>query len=165
MNRNQLFTSRMPADGKISRLHQLLLKEKNLFEQVAGKVQDNALRCTVLSLAQQNNQYAAEISCYVQSTGTSLPLTKRKYTSHASAAPDKKLPAYDNNVLAFVSSNERKIVTAYRNILKESALYEGLKNMMGYQLSGSLSSFVQLKLLNSVKKRHATKRLAVHSLF
>ena len=161
MNRNQLFTTRTPADSKISRLHQLLLKEKNLFEQVAGQVKDNALRCTVLSLAQQNNQYASELSCYVQSTGTSLNLSKKKYTTTTTAATSKNLPSDDTNVLAFLSSNERKIVTAYRRILKESALYEGLKNMMGYQLSGSLSSFVQLKLLNSVKKRYSPKRMPV----
>ncbi len=160
MNRAQLFNAHTPANGKITRLHQLLLKEKNLFEEVAGHVHDNALRCTILSLAQQNNQYAAELSCYLQSTGSTGNLSgKRQYRPKDSSAKKYQLPD-ESNALAFCSSNERKIVAAYRKILKESALYEGLKNMMGYQLSGSLSSFVQLKLLNSVKKRHGVKHLA-----
>jgi len=159
MNRAQLFNTHTPADGKITRLHQLLLKEKTLFEQVAGHVQDNALRCTILSLAQQNNQYAAELSCYLQSTGSTGNLTIKKRRAATAPATKQYVLPDETNALAFCSSNERKIVTAYRKILKESALYEGLKNMMGYQLSGSLSSFVQLKLLNSVKKRYGAKRL------
>lgn len=160
MNRAQLFNTHSPADGKITRLHRLLLKEKNLFEQVACNVQDNALRCTILSLAQQNNQYASELLCYLRSTGSTGNLAAKKHTSTATAVTKQFSIPDDSNALAFCSTNERKIVTAYRKILKESALYEGLKNMMGYQLSGSLSSFVQLKLLNSVKKRYGGKRLA-----
>jgi len=47
--------------------------------------------------------------------------------------------------------NEKKMVFAYRDILNESLLYEGLRKMIRYQLNGVLVTFMQLRLLNSLK--------------
>ena len=58
------------SSAKNYRLQQLLVKEKSDFEQLAGQVNDNALRCTILSLAQQTNQYATELFSYMQSART-----------------------------------------------------------------------------------------------
>jgi hypothetical protein len=51
--------------------------------------------------------------------------------------------------------NERKMVSAYRDILNESFLYDGLRKLIRYQLNGILCSFTQLRLLYSVKFRPA----------
>jgi hypothetical protein len=138
----------MTITRKINRLYQLLVKEKGAFEQVAGHITDNALRCTILSLAQQNNQYAVELYSYMQSARTPVKLIEKAADTGNNIIPD------ENRALAFCNSNERKLVMAYRKILKESALYEGLQKMMGYQLNGVLSASMQLKLLSSVKKRY-----------
>jgi len=147
MNDSILFKAPSAVSKKMNRLYQLLIHEKSLFEQVAGHVTDNSLRCTILSLAQQSNQYAAELSCCMQSTGEAGKLIEKSYPG------THKFPD-ENKVLAWCSSNERKIVIAYRKILEDSALYEGIKKMMRYQLNGILSASVQLKLLSSLKKRH-----------
>ena len=151
------FRSTAPVSQKISRLHQLLVKEKKEFEQVADHITDNALRCTVLSLAQQNNQYAVELSSYLKSTGTTgvpnhpLPRKKRGATKASVVLSN------ESGVLAFCSSNEKKIAGAYRKILQEGALYEGLQEMIGYQLNGVLAACMQLKLLRSLTRHYHSK--------
>lgn len=145
---------------KIYRLHRLLVKEKEDFEEVAGPITDRNLRSTVLSLAQQNNQYAAELSCYLQSTGTAVAKNKKSHSQEPGPAAVGPNALHETGVLAFCSSNERKIAQAYRRILQETALYQGLKDMMGYQLNGILSACMQLKLLRSLTKSRHSKQLA-----
>jgi hypothetical protein len=144
---------------KIYRLHRLLVKEKEDFELVAAPIADRNLRSTVLSLAQQNNQYAAELSCYLQSTGTAVAKDKKGHLQESRAVANGPAAMHEKGVLAFCSSNERKIAQAYRRILQEAALYQGLKDMMGYQLNGILSACMQLKLLRSLTKAQPSKQL------
>ena len=158
MTHSKLFKTPVTVAGKINRLYQLLVLEKGAFEQVASHVTDNALRLTILSLAQQNNQYAAELSSYLQATGTTGYLTEKLPGADRRPETGKDIFPDESRVLAFCSNNERKLVTAYRKILDESALYEGLQKMMGYQLNGILSASMQLKLLSSVKKRYHSRR-------
>ena len=139
---------------KISNLYRLLLQEKGEFEQVAGNITDNELRCTILTLAQKNSQYAAELSCHMQTTGgmeTPGGVAAKEYNQKILREAGTGIFPDENGVLAFCSRNEKKMVTAYREILKESALYEGLRKMMKYQLNGILFTFMQLKLLTSLK--------------
>ena len=154
MNPSRLFRAPAPVAKKIDRLFRLLVKEKEDFEQVAGHITDHALRCTVLSLAQQNNQYAAELSSYLQCTGAT------------GVKPAKKAPAQtgtdrvfsnEKGVLAFCRNNEKKIATAYRKVVQEAALYDGLKEIIGYQQKGIAAACMQLQLLNSLTKRHHSK--------
>ena len=137
----------MTLTQKINRLYQLLIRDKKIFEQVAGQIKDNALRCTILSLAQQSNQYAAELFSLMESARTPVKLTDQPVNNTNNILPD------ENRVLAFCNSSERKLVMAYRKILKESVLYTGLQKMMGYQLDGLLAASMQLKLLNSLQQR------------
>jgi hypothetical protein len=153
MRRSKLFAAPSSVMGKIQRLSKLLIKEKILFEEMACHINDRALRCTVLSLAQQNNQYATELSSYIKCTGG------REFPAYVIETPSNgALPAMakeiypdESGILAYCKSNERKILLAYRRLLRESLLYEGLQKMINYQLSGILAAFMQLKLLSSVK--------------
>ncbi len=136
---------------KINNLCSLLLQEQSDFEQVATQITDTELRCTVLTLAQNNHQYACELSSQVQAIrGTEvpggLPLSLKPVTEIESCVFNN-----ENEVLAFCKMNEKKMVFAYRDILNESALYEGLRKMIRYQLNSILVTFMQLRLLNSLK--------------
>jgi hypothetical protein len=157
-----LLRSPAPVDKKINRLHQLLVQEKEDFEKVAGDIPDRALRCTVLSLAQQSNQYAAELSAWLQANRAVSTVAKKTSPArlrHAGGQPE--LPG-EKAVLHFCRSNERKIVKAYRRILQEVLLYDGLQDMIGYQLNGILAACMQLNLLNSLtRRRHHAKSLEV----
>ena len=143
-----------PATGKIQRLYSLLVKEKKLFEEMAMHINDRSLRCTVLSLAQQNNQYAAELSSYIKCTGGRDFPSFVIETNPVPELPTSKKELYpdERGILKYCRANERKIVRAYRRLLSESLLYEGLQKMIDYQFSGILAAFVQLNLLSSLRK-------------
>jgi hypothetical protein len=155
-----LLRSPAPVDKKINRLHQLLVQEKEDFEKVASDIPDRALRCTVLSLAQQSNQYAAELSAWLQANRTvSMAAKKTSPARIRNAGGQQNIPG-QKAVLHFCSSNEKKIVKAYRRILQDVLLYDGLQDMIGYQLNGILAACMQLNLLNSLTRRpHHSKSL------
>ena len=157
MTDSLLFKTPPAVAKKINRLYLLLIKEKYLFEQVASRVTDNGLRRSILSIAQQNNQYAVELSAHMQTTGN-LPGKKQ-----AGAGTKNLLPA-ENSVIGFCSSNEKKVVTAYNNVLLEAGLYEGLRKMIHYQLSGVQFACTQLQLLGSLKHTRKSKSLPARAL-
>jgi hypothetical protein len=138
------------VEKNVRRLCHLLAKEKTLFEYAAGKTTDHTLRGSILSVAQQNNQYAVELSAHIftatePGTATGKPIKKSKRGAGEPAFDD------DNKLLLFCSSNETKIVSAYRYILRNASLYEGLEKMMRYQLKGIHHAAGQLKLLSKLK--------------
>ena len=152
---NTIFVPALPSlsvTKKISNLHRLLLKEKLLFEEVAGTVTDNALRCTLLSVAQQNNQYAAELSAHIQTTRTASNAKKTAAVAHTATAGIYNTADSTTTALGVCNTNERKIITAYKKLLKENALYDGLQQMVHYQLDGIVFACLQLKLLRSLSR-------------
>ena len=132
---------------KINVLCILLWKGKKEYEQVASTIPDKALSQAILTLAQESNQYAYELSSQIQTMGGVIPNGNDEATDPQSGT---KVFQDGNEVLTF-SENEKKMVTAYQEILKESFLFEGLRKMIHYQLNGILCAFTQLKLLNSLK--------------
>ena len=133
---------------KINLLCRLLWQGKREYEHVAANIPDKEFRRTILTLAQENNQYACELSSQIQALG-GVPLDENKYESE----PEAEINNFrdQNVIMAFCKINEKKMVSAYREILNESTLYEGLRKMIQYQLNGTLYAFMQLKLLNSLK--------------
>ena len=159
---NSIFIPASPSVAKkINSLHKLLLKEKLLFEEVAGTVTDNALRCTLLSVAQQNNQYAAELSAHMQTTRT-ISKAKRRTTPAHTAPALYKTTDTTTTALGVCNTNERKIITAYKKLLKENTLYDGLQQMMHYQLDGIVFACLQLKLLRSLSRTRNHRHVVAH---
>ncbi len=136
---------------KIKSLCGLLWQGKKEYEQVAANIHDKELRHAILMLAQENNQYARELSSQIETLG-GVPPKENIYEASAEA----KIFHDENEILAFCKLNETKMLEVYRDILNESFLYEGLRKMIRYQLNGILCAFTQLKLLNSFSnlKRH-----------
>ena len=139
---------------KINKLCRLLMQEKEEFEAVATTIKDRDLRCTVLTLAQNNNQYATELSSQMQSmcgeeNEGGIPI-HAFYYDHPDETLLKKF-SDENEIMAFCNLNEKKMISAYRDILNESVLYEDLRKMIRYQLNGILYAFMQLRLLSSLK--------------
>jgi len=150
---------------KIMNLCRLLWKEKRKYEYVASTIPDKELRRTVLSLAQESNQYASELSSQIETLG-GIPQTEI-------FEPEMEVEIEnihdENDVLAFCKKNEKKMVKAYTKILNESYLnesylYDGLEKMMRYQLNGILCAFMQLKLLNSLKFHKFREHANLHQV-
>lgn len=133
---------------KLNHIYRLLWHNKNKFEQVSHKVYDKQLRLTILTLVQEINQYAGELYSLIHSLGGRLHSTQTEVTEETTTL----LPSdAEHDVLQFCEVHEKAMVRAYRAILNESYLYEGIREMIRSQLNGILCSFTQLRLLQSLK--------------
>ncbi len=141
---------------KINLLCGLLWQGKKEYELVAAGIADKELQRVILSLAQGNNQYACELSSQIETLGGTPPKENMHEHEHKMEA---KNFWDENEILIFCKINEKVMLDAYREILNESFLYEGLKKMIRYQLNGVLYAYTQLKLLNtfSSSKRQPKK--------
>lgn len=133
---------------KMNAICRLLRQGKKEYEQVAIAVEDKDLRSTMLTLAQESNQYAHELSSQMQSLGGIPEMEK---IEDPELTDDIKNLYDENEILTFCKMNEKKMVGAYQEILNESYLYEGLRKMVRYQLNELLCTFMQVKQLRSLK--------------
>jgi len=130
-----------------------LLKERQLeFETFASKLKDKQLKRTVLLLAQEANQYANELWSQIESMGGKL---RQMYEPEIAMAEVKYMPALtlmiadEVEILKSCEVSEKKMITAYRNILNEPFLHDNLRKLIRCQLNGLTYAFMQLKLLNT----------------
>jgi uncharacterized protein (TIGR02284 family) len=132
---------------KMNNILSLLWRGKKQYEQVAITVSDKDLRCTMLRIAQESNQYAHELSSQIQTLGGAPEIE----TDEAGQGEEIKNLNDDNEIITFCQKNEKKMISAYEEILNGSLLYEGLRKMIRYQLNEMLCSFMQIKQLKSLK--------------
>lgn len=130
----------------ISDLCGLLWQGKKAYEQAAAALPDNALRRTILTLAQESNQYACELCAQLRTLGRKAPDEK----AYASGIRTNRFRD-SNAVLRFCQRKEKRIVNAYGKLLKKAAVHEGVQNMIRYQLNGMRNAFVQIQLLSSLR--------------
>jgi uncharacterized protein (TIGR02284 family) len=133
---------------KMNNILSLLRRGKRQYEQVAITAADKDLRCTMLSLAQETNQYACELSSQIHTLGGAPEV--EKIDDDRFVEEIKKLNS-DNEKITFCQKNERKMIGAYQEILKGSLLYEGLRKMIRYQLNEMLCAFMRVKQLRYLK--------------
>jgi uncharacterized protein (TIGR02284 family) len=133
---------------KMNNILRLLWRGKKQYEQVATTVADKDLRCTLLSLAQESNQYAHELSSQILALGGAPEMEK---TNEDGMGEEIKNLNSDNEMISFCQKNENKMISAYQEILNGSLLYEGLRKMIRYQLNEMLCAFMQVKQLMSLK--------------
>ena len=134
---------------KINKICSLLWQGKKEYEQVANTIADKDFRSTMLTLAQESNQYACELSSQIQTLGGILPLEKMNEPKLNGKI--KTLHNDANKILSFCNRNEKKVIGAYEEVLNDSFLYEGLRKMIRYQLNEMLCAFMQVKQLSSLK--------------
>jgi uncharacterized protein (TIGR02284 family) len=135
---------------KMNNILRLLLRGKKQYEQAATTVADKDLRCTLLSLAQESNQYARELSSQIHALG-GAPETEEIHETEL--VKNVKNLNDANEVITFCQKNEKRMIRAYRRILNDSFLYDGLRKMIHYQLNEMLCAFMQVKQLRALKFR------------
>ena len=133
---------------KMNNICSLLWQGKKEYEQVATIIGDKNLRSTMLSLAQESNQYACELLSQIHTLGGVSEIEK---INEPELRDEIKNFSDENEILTFCKMNENKMIGAYREMLNESLLYEGLRKMIRYQLNGMLCNFMQIKELRSLK--------------
>ncbi len=134
----------------IDDLCDLLQQSKREYEQAAAVLTDEALSRTILTLAQENNQYACELSAQ-------LKILRSAAQEEKAEEPEVKADATfvgdESAAIGFCKRKERKMVRVYQKLLKKSYLKGGMRNMIRYQLTGMRSAFAQLQLLSSLWSR------------
>lgn len=135
---------------QLKTLCDILNKGKTNYEHIATQIKDKDLHRTIIWLAQENNQYASELSCQIESMGghleSGIPANiEQPREDDLEFNPQKT----DKDIFALCAHNEKEVIKAYRKVLNEPFLTTGIKNMIRYQLNGLLCAFQQLRLLNA----------------
>jgi uncharacterized protein (TIGR02284 family) len=133
---------------KMNNILSLLWREKKQYEQVAIRVTDKDLSCTMLRVAQESNQYAHELSSQIEVLGGAAEIEK---ADEVELGEEIRSLNDDNDMITFCQRNEKKIISAYEEVLNRSLLYEGLRKMIRYQLNEMLCAFMRIKQLRSLK--------------
>jgi hypothetical protein len=133
---------------KLDILFQLLKERKVEYETFAGKVNDKQLKRTVLTLAQETNQYAMELSSQIETM--SGRKNQEENNKDTVTMPEVTLMiSGENDILKSCEVSEKRMIVAYRNILNEPFLHDNLRKLIRSQLNGLTYAFMQLKLLNT----------------
>jgi hypothetical protein len=134
---------------KLGLLLQLLKERKKEFEAFAGKIESKSLKRTVLSLAQECNQYANELL-------SQLEMMTGKIEIYEATEGFQMTPILteEESIMQSCQVSEKKMIVAYRIILNEPILEDNLRNLLRNQLNGLACAFTQIKLLNASLYHH-----------
>jgi len=143
--------NRIPAFvlEKLNLLLNLLKERKKEFEAFAGKIKNKSLKRTVLSLAQECNQYAQELLSQLETMTGDTKVHEQTEMEKANT-----LLLEEEDILRSCQVSEKKMIIAYRSILNESVLEDNLRNLLRNQLNGLACAFTQIKLLNASLYHH-----------
>jgi len=143
--------NRIPAFvlEKLNLLLDLLKERKKEFEAFAGKIKNKSLKRTVLSLAQECNQYAQELLSQLETMTGDTKVHEQTEMEKANT-----LLLEEEDILRSCQVSEKKMIIAYRSILNESVLEDNLRNLLRNQLNGLACAFTQIKLLNASLYHH-----------
>lgn len=130
---------------KLRLLFELLKERKKEFEAFAAKIRNKSLNRTVLSLAQECNQYANELLGQLE-TMTGIV---EGYDEAERAESNIIILCDEEDILQSCQVSEKKMIMAYRNVLNEPVLNVNLKTLLRNQLNGLACAFTQIKLLNA----------------
>ncbi|MCC6289196.1 MAG: hypothetical protein IT249_15055 [Chitinophagaceae bacterium] len=138
---------------KVSFLMNILKCEKQKYEIASISIQDKQLRDSISWLAQESNQYICELTSQLKSIGAIVAIDSEEDNQSAVPAPPVFTEAQlSSNVIQFCKDSEKMLISAYRVVLNEPYLVEGLRTLIRQQLNGIMYAFLQLKLLYNLKK-------------
>ena len=116
---NHIYQAPSGILDQLKTLFAILNKSKTNYERIALKIKDKNLHRTIIWLAQENSQYASELSSQIESMGghldSSIPENiKQPREDELDFNPQKT----DNEIFALCAQNEKEIIKAYRKIIK-----------------------------------------------
>lgn len=140
---------------RLFRLMDILKIEKVKYEQASLSIQDKQFQQNISILAQENNQYVSELTSQLQSLGVydciDSPEKLEAVEKLPSVSEVEDQPNANISILQFCKDSEKKMISAYREVLNEPYLLEGLRETIRRQLNGIMYAFLKLKLLEGTK--------------
>ncbi|HTN05108.1 hypothetical protein [Agriterribacter sp.] len=135
----------------ICQLLDVLKTGREQYERAAFSVADPQFRYAISVLAQENNQYECELASQLSILGVNVDteptqsIRKTDVTTDQLTGSKVALPV---QLLQYCRENEKQVINAYRKILNEPYLMDGVRKLMRTQLNGIMYAFLQLKLLS-----------------
>lgn len=141
---------------RLFRLMDILKNEKEKYEQASLTIHDKQFKQNISILAQENSQYVSELTSQLQSLGVydciDSPEKIEAAGKHLSISEvNSDTTSANLNILEFCKDSEKKMISAYREVLNEPYLLEGLRAIIRRQLNGIMYAFLKLKLLEGTK--------------
>jgi uncharacterized protein (TIGR02284 family) len=122
-----------------------------MYEQTAGALENKQLRSTILGLAQENRQYAEELSAHIHLIGGEIergdqgaPFNDDWFNRNK----EWEVTGFDMNAVNDCTMREQFTGQQYEEVLKEPNLHENLRKLILNQLQGVRHSLAQMRLLN-----------------
>jgi hypothetical protein len=137
---------------QLHRILGLLVQSKDRYEHLAGRLRNRELQQSLIGLAQETKQYAGELSSQIHSLGGHCGPVPENERLAPLGNPDKnqwEIMDNERSTLQHCAKSGEPVIRAYRELLNEPCLYEGIRRMVRYQLNGLLYAFSRLKLLNA----------------
>jgi len=115
-------------------------------EKAAFAVKNRGLKEGVLYFVQESQQYASELKSQIECLGGNAGnhLHFAGSTSSVSNLEKNEAELFD-----LISKSEERILSAYRRILNNSEILNGLRQLIRNQFNGMLCAFQQFKILNA----------------
>lgn len=139
---------------RLSHLMDILRNEKEKYERASLTIEDKQLKQNIHILALENNQYVCELTSQLKSLGAYECIEKNELKNDvdvSTGTAEQNQPLLNVNVLQFCKDSEKKMISAYREVLNEPFLAEGLRTLIRTQLNGIMYAFLQLKLLQDTR--------------
>ena len=137
---------------RLSHLLNLLKIEKEKYERMAFSVTDRQIKYAISILAQESNQYICELAAQLRSLGADVNTEYNENINKEYPEPEMA-PTQDKilkvTTLDFCRESEKHMISAYRAVLNEPFLMEGVRKLMRTQLNGIMYAFLQLKLFST----------------
>lgn len=146
---------RLPQNiiDRISQLMNTLKLEKQKYEIASETIEDKQLKDSISWLAQESNQYICELNSQLKSVGAIPAIDTDEEDKANINTTDILFPQVQSssNIVILCKESEKMMISAYRSVLNEPYLVDGLRTLVRKQLNGIMYAFLQLKLLRSVK--------------
>lgn len=140
---------------RLSHLMDILRNEKEKYERASLTIEDKQLKQNINILALENNQYVCELTSQLKSLGAYECIetdgVKNDTVDTSVIMTEEEQPLLNISVLQFCKDSEKKMISAYREVLNEPYLAEGLRTLIRRQLNGIMYAFLQLKLLQDTR--------------
>lgn len=134
---------------KLVNLYRVLMEGKADYEQMGADFSDSQLKRTILGLAQESNQYAAEVSSQIHSLAGDFKEPELKYNLIETDGPGG---SDEERISKICDISEDKLLSFYRELLDEPnlfSLFKGLGRMIQYQKERIAGAISQLRLLQT----------------
>ena len=123
------------------------------YGKIAEEIQNQEEKMTLLSIAAETNQYAAEISSQLKCLDIPYLSAYRDFDNREISEYVRTITTAGNkhNLAAICYENEHSLIDSYRDILNEHIPFPFLKQMIAHQLTGIKLAFMKARLTDFLR--------------